>query len=101
MREIFPESFKPVSLEPDLLWPRLVEESIKSQLLVNQSSVLDWRSVIRLAQNCSPIPPHDKSLRQPVPLSPVPVALRDLKELCVVLVEILVTSVVRDLSLCL
>ena len=65
-------------------------------LLVNQSSVLDWRSVIRLAQNCSPIPPHDKSLRQPVPLSPVPVALRDLKELCVVLVEMLVTSVVLD-----
>jgi len=58
--------------------------------------ILDWRSVIRLARNYSLIPPHCESLRQPVPLPPVPVALRDLQELCVVLVEMMVTSVLRD-----
>ena len=60
------------------------------------SWILDWRSVIRLARNYSLIPPHCESLRQPVPLPPVPVALRDLQELCVVLVEMMVTSVLRD-----
>ena len=52
--------------------------------------------MIRLARDCLPIPPQGESFRQPVPLPPVPVALRDLQELCVVLVEMMVTSVLRD-----